>query len=236
MLNHLLTADAAAPRLTVYNESTGARMDFSAQTLENWVAKIANMLEEELELSKDDSLRIDLPVTWQAAVIALGSLAAGIDFDFVNSSAPNDSADSSQILSADAVFTSPDKFELYSVGNIATSTDGSTPDLALVTDDPFGRGVVESGGELPSGAIDFGPTVRFYGDDYFGQTTPLPQLYPQAGSASRLLSTGWHDKETFTVAVLHPLAAGGSAVVVSGLTTAERLQEIADNENTTARL
>lgn len=78
MLNHLLTADAAAPRLTVYNESTGARMDFSAQTLENWVAKIANMLEEELELSKDDSLRIDLPVTWQAAVIALGSLAAAL--------------------------------------------------------------------------------------------------------------------------------------------------------------
>ena len=46
MLNHLLNADAAAPRLTVYNESTGARMDFSAQTLENWFAKIANMLEE----------------------------------------------------------------------------------------------------------------------------------------------------------------------------------------------
>ncbi len=236
MLNHLLNADAAAPRLTVYNESTGARMDFSAQTLENWVAKIANMLEEELELDDDSALLIDLPVTWQAAVIALGALAAGIEFDFVNSSLADDDADAASQLQADAVFTSPDKFHLYSVGDVATSFDGSAPDVVLVTDDPFGRGVVEAGGELPSGAIDFGPTVRFYGDDYFGQTTPLPELFPDAGSASRLLSTGWHDKEGFTVSVLHPLAAGGSAVVVSGLTTAERLQQIADNENTTARL
>ena len=236
MLNHLLNADAAAPRLTVYNESTGARMDFSAQTLENWVAKIANMLEEELELDDDSALLIDLPVTWQAAVIALCALAAGIEYDFANSSLADDDADSASQLQADAVFTSPDKFDLYSVDDVATSFDGSAPDVVLVTDDPFGRGVVEAGGELPSGAIDFGPTVRFYGDDYFGQTTPLPELFPDAGSASRLLSTGWHDKEGFTVSVLHPLAAGGSAVVVSGLTTAERLQQIADNENTTARL
>ena len=236
MLNHLLNADAAAPRLTVYNESTGARMDFSAQTLENWVAKIANMLEEELELDDDSALLIDLPVAWQAAVIALGALAAGIEYDFANSSLADDDADAASLLQADAVFTPPDKFDLYSVGDIATSFDGSAPDVVLVTDDPFGRGVVEAGGELPSGAIDFGPTVRFYGDDYFGQTTPLPKLFPDAGSASRLLSTGWHDKEGFTVSVLHPLAAGGSAVVVSGLTTAERLQQIADNENTTARL
>ena len=43
LLAHLLHADAASPRLTVYNETTGARMDFSGQTLDNWVAKIANM-------------------------------------------------------------------------------------------------------------------------------------------------------------------------------------------------
>src|SRR5699024_10623663 len=125
MLNHLLTSDAAAPRLTVYNESTGARMDFSAQTLENWVAKMANMLEEELELDSDSALLIDLPVTWQAAVIALCSLAAGVEFDFTNSSQPHDDLDAASQLKADAVFTFPEKFEIYSAGNIATSFDGS---------------------------------------------------------------------------------------------------------------
>ncbi|MFH0412146.1 TIGR03089 family protein [Corynebacterium sp. L4756] len=238
LLNHLLTSDAATPRLTVYNESTGARMDFSAQTLENWVSKIANMLGEELELDEDSTLLIDLPVTWQAAVIALSSLAAGSSFEFINSATVDANLTDSgeEALTADAVFTSTDKFELYSAGNIAVASDGSSPDIVLVTDDPFGRGVVESGRSLPAGAVDFGPTVRFYGDDYFGHTTPLPELYPDAGNPERLLSTGWHDNDTFTQSVIHPLAAGGSAVIVAGLSTAERLEHIANNENTTARL
>ena len=46
LLQHILSTDPAAPRLTVYTETTGARMDFSAQTLDNWAAKVANLLEE----------------------------------------------------------------------------------------------------------------------------------------------------------------------------------------------
>ena len=79
LLQHLLSADASAPRLSVYNESDGTRMDFSAQTLENWTSKIANMLLEELDLEPgaESRILIDLPVSWQSAVIALGALAAG---------------------------------------------------------------------------------------------------------------------------------------------------------------
>ena len=106
----------------------------------------------------------------------------------------------------------------------------------LIREDPFGRGVVESGGDLPTGAIDFGPTVRFYGDQYFGETQPLPQLVNTPASAERLLSTGWSDNESFSRAVLEPLAAGGSAVIVAGVCPAERLEEIASNEKVTARL
>ncbi|MDN6227372.1 TIGR03089 family protein, partial [Corynebacterium flavescens] len=65
LLKHLLRSDAAAPRLTFYNESTGVRMDFSAQTLDNWVSKIANMLQEELDLDEDSTIGISLPVSWQ---------------------------------------------------------------------------------------------------------------------------------------------------------------------------
>ena len=55
-------------------------------------------------------------------------------------------------------------------------------------------------------------------------------------SAERLLSTGWSDNESFSRAVLEPLAAGGSAVIVAGVCPAERLEEIASNEKVTARL
>ena len=229
LLQHLLSADASAPRLSVYNEADGTRMDFSAQTLENWTSKIANMLLEELDLEPDSDSRIliDLPVSWQAAVIALGALAAGIPFDMTDGAAaaeptPDDIA---------VVFTSP---EAYLEANAGSA---STPlvDTVLVTQDPFGRGVVESGGELPLGTIDFGPTVRFYGDHFYGSTTPLPELFPTDLGAERVLSPGWSDTASFQRAVLEPLAAGGSAVIVAGLCSADRLEEIAANEKVTVR-
>ncbi|GAB3697758.1 TIGR03089 family protein [Corynebacterium nasicanis] len=213
LLSHLLRTDPSAPRLTVYNESTGARLDFSALTLDNWAAKVGNMLLEELDLDSTSRIVIDLPVSWQAAAIVLGALAAEVEWGF---SGPGD-----------VVFTSPDSFEEWT---------GQGRDIVLVTDDPFGRGVVESGGQLPAGAIDFGPTVRFYGDDFYGPAPALVDIVVAAGTPERLLSTGWTTEDGLVEAVLQPLSAGGSAVVVAGMVDAGRLDEIASAEKVTARL
>ena len=221
LLKHLLRSDAAAPRLTIYNESTGARIDFSAQTLDNWVSKIANMLQEELDLEENSTILIDLPASWQPAVIALGATAAGVGVEF--------STAGKESRQPDAVFCSASEF-----GEATSAYPGA--DVVLVSEDPFGRGILESGGELPTGAIDFGPTVRFYGDQFFGPTTALPQLYPSDLGPQRVLSGGWHDQESFRRAVLEPLAAGGSAVIVTGMCSAERLQEIAANEKVTLHI
>ncbi len=213
LLHTLLERDPSSPRLTVYNEATGARMDFSAQTLDNWACKIANMLEEELELAPGDTIVIDVPVSWQAAVIALGALAARVNYEFTDDTE----------VGPEVTFASPERAPEHS------------GDVVVVNDDPFGRGVTETGGELPAGALDFGPTVRFYGDQYMGDAPALDEVVsiPQE---HRLLSTGWVDNATFNDAVLAPLAGGGSAVVVAGLTEAERLDVIADNEKVTSRL
>ncbi|MGP6173780.1 TIGR03089 family protein [Corynebacterium sp. A21] len=214
LLSHLLKADPAAPRLTVYNENTGARLDFSAQTLDNWAAKVGNMLLEELDLDADSTITIDLPVSWQAAAIALGALAAGVDTHFGQQP-------------GDAVFTAPDR---------AVNHEGSS-DIVLVTEDPFGRGVVESGGELPRGMIDFGPTVRFYGDQFYPPTTALSEVFESdIEPGARALSSGWSDKASFQRLVLEPLAVGGSAVIVAGMVTAERFEQIATAEKVTVRL
>lgn len=215
LLEHLLAMDPAAPRLTVYNDSTGARLDFSAQTLDNWASKIANMLLEELDLDEDSTILIDLPVSWQAATIVLGSVAAGVRHRFGTESSDD----------IDAVFTSLDRFDAY-----------SGPDIVLVSDDPFGRGIVESGGQLPDDAIDFGPTVRFYGDQFFGPAPSLRDVVPTSAEPARVLSTGWHDDASFAESVLIPLSAGGSAVVVSGLSDTDRLDEIAVAEKVTQRV
>ncbi|MDK4252598.1 TIGR03089 family protein, partial [Corynebacterium propinquum] len=63
MLSHLLADDPASPRLTVYNEADGTRMDFSAQTTENWASKVANFLREELDLDDGSAILVDLPVS-----------------------------------------------------------------------------------------------------------------------------------------------------------------------------
>lgn len=213
LLENLLTTDPASPRLTVYNETTGARMDFSAQTLDNWASKIANMLGEELDLEPGATIAVDLPVSWQGAVTALGAVAARVEVVF------------GPATPVDAVFTSLERYDSWS---------GASCDIVLVSEDPFGRGIEESGGTVPDGALDFGPIVRFYGDQYYGDAPALSSLVAGSGS-ERLLSTGWTDWESFSRVVLAPLAAGGSAVVVAGCVSTSRLDDIAANERVTAR-
>ncbi|UQV54666.1 TIGR03089 family protein [Corynebacterium pseudodiphtheriticum] len=229
MLSHLLADDPASPRLTVYNEADGTRMDFSAQTTENWASKIANFLREELDLDESSVILCDLPVSWHTAMIALGALAAGISVRFAtdDTAADRAAADTTTDSGAEPAvfFTSAEKVSEYA----------NHGDVVVVTNDPFGRGLEEMGEPVPEGAIDFGPTVRFYGDFYPGPTRPLAEIVRPTSDAQRLLSTGWTDWDSFTRQVLSPLAAGGSAVVVAGMASTDRLAEIAENEKITAR-
>lgn len=210
MLAPLLHTDPSSPRLTVYDDSRGVRMDFSAQTLDNWASKVANMLDDEFDLAPDGSVAIDLPVSWQAAVIAIGTY----------NSSRTPLIDASDTPSPDVIFTTLEGAARWD----------DVPDCVVVSDDPFGRGVVEAGGDLPVGTVDFGPTVRFYGDAYFGDSPDLSDFSASGIGAERYLVQDWHTTDEFSESVLSPLAAGGSVVVVAGLVSAERLQEIAEAE------
>ncbi|MDY5786328.1 TIGR03089 family protein [Corynebacterium sp.] len=216
MLSPLLATNPSSPRLTVYDEAAGTRMDFSALTLDNWASKVANMFDAEFELDADALVLIDVPPSWQAAVIALGAYNSGRTPVF-GVDTPGE---------PDVVFTTVEGAAKWV----------SVPDVVVVSDDPFGRGVVESGGTLPLGAIDFGPTVRFYGDDYAGASPALstwarPDLEP-----ARYSIAAWETSEDFERRVLGPLAADGSVVLVTGLASVERLDDIAETENVTHSL
>ena len=213
MMAPLVASNPSSPRLTVYDESAGTRMEFSALTLDNWASKIANMLDEEFDLSPDAPVLIDLPVSWQAAVIALGTLNSSRTPSFA-ASADTD---------ADIVFTTVEGAEHWE----------HLTDVVVVSSDPFGRGVVESGGVLPAGTIDFGPTVRFYGDIYYGQSHSIANWRIPDLGAHRYLVDPWRTEADFAHRVLAPLAADASIVVVAGLASAERLRDIATAENVT---
>lgn len=228
ILTGLLAADAAAPRLTCYDEVTGGRTDLNATTLDNWAAKVANMLHEEFDLEPGDAAWVDLPVIWPAACLVLGAARAGVEL-----------SDEDPL----AVFAAPADLAGWEERHPEAV-------LAAVTDDAFGRGVVECGGEIPPGVVDFGPEVRLHADDYLGPGPgpgqPLldgasaAELMDRARAAApapgaRVLTGGWLDGGRLTAGalvdgLLAPWAAAGSTVVVRG-GDAGRRARIAGMEN-----
>lgn len=229
MLKELLSADPSVPRLTCYDETTGGRTDLSAITLDNWASKIANMLHDEFDLEPGDTAWIDLPPIWQAACIVVGAERAGVEL-----------ADDDPMV----VFTTVGKLSEW---------EEKFPDayLAAVTDDPFGRGVVETGGDIPPGVVDFGPEVRLHPDAYIGAgpgpgQVLLDDLSPAdlaerargvaaaAGldAGARVISAGWDGgpgADEWIRSVLAAWSVGGAAVVVRG-GDGERMARIAEIE------
>lgn len=238
LLAKILASDPTTPRLTMYDENSGARLDFSGITLDNWAAKVANMLIEELDLTEDSLISIDLPPGWQAVAVALGALAAGIPVTLFDAA------------TSDVVFIAEDSAQDAAENAVESEASGSgeySGDVVIVTNDPFGRGVEETGGTLLPGAIDFGPTVRFYGDQFAQPTRSLadivadvlPQSLHRFSSTSRVLVQGWSNWLDFVAKVLAPLAADGSVVVATGdpeNLPSERLERIADIEKVSERL
>ncbi|WP_255549527.1 TIGR03089 family protein [Corynebacterium sp. TAE3-ERU12] len=215
----MFQTNPGAPRLTCYDEVTGGRTDLSSATLDNWASKTANFLHEELDLEAGDTIWIDLPLIWPAGCIIAGALRAGVE---LSAAEPM------------AVFTT--------VANLA-EWENRCPDAVLcaVTDDAFGRGVVECGGEIPPGVIDFGPEVRMYADDYLGAGAGPDQPVCEGQTldeiingvdmphGARVLFSG---ERLDVAALLAPWAADGSVVAVRGGDDA-RCAEIAEREKVT---
>ncbi len=145
-----LASDAASPRITTYTDR--GRMELSAATAANWAAKGGNLFAGELGLTPGDVVVVDCPTDWLPAALVLGCWQAGVAVC---------SPDSPAASTAAAVIT--------------TNPDSGIADLAdevlLVSTDPFGRGVAESGGEVPFGVTDLAPELRVQGDRYAGPAT-----------------------------------------------------------------
>ncbi|MFI5492781.1 TIGR03089 family protein [Actinoplanes sp. NPDC051859] len=69
--------DPTVPLLTWYDDTTGDRTELSGATMDNWVAKTANLLVDGAGLGPGDTAAVLLPPHWQTAAILLGTWAAG---------------------------------------------------------------------------------------------------------------------------------------------------------------
>jgi uncharacterized protein (TIGR03089 family) len=134
--------DPSRPFLTFYDDATGERVELSFTTLDNWVAKTANMIVEELGARPGDRVALLLPSHWQTAVWYLACWTAGVV------AAPD--ADPAE---CEHVVTDPDHLDR------AAACRG---ERVLVPMRPFGAPALE----LPAGFYDYAAEVPAYGDQF----------------------------------------------------------------------
>jgi uncharacterized protein (TIGR03089 family) len=78
MFADAIARDPTRPLLTWYDDGTGDRTELSGATLDNWVAKTANLLVDGLGLEPGDRAAALLPPHWQTAAVLLGCWTAGL--------------------------------------------------------------------------------------------------------------------------------------------------------------
>jgi uncharacterized protein (TIGR03089 family) len=149
------------PLITWYDDALGQRIELSWKTFENWVAKTANLLVEELGLEPGDRVATMLDGHWQAPVVLAACWRAGVSV--VPAGAGVDGEAAAALLATagcaacfvheDLLTLVPDRFAA-----------GQPPALVAVTGDLLGRGTVDLGRALPFGRVVPGMPDAFDAD------------------------------------------------------------------------
>jgi uncharacterized protein (TIGR03089 family) len=235
LLAAVLARDPAGPLLTYYDDATAERVELSAGTLANWVAKTANLLVDDLGLAPGDRVAVLLPAHWQTAAALLGSWAAGLVVG-------------AEVDKADAAFVTAD--------GVARALAAGVPEVLALPLSPLGRGF---DGAPPDGSRDFPAEVRAQPDRYAGPPPPAdaPALATGEGTVAagelaevarrraaelglyegdRLLTVAaWSTTVDWLDNLLVPLAVGASVVVCANADPAA-LPARAEAEHATATL
>jgi uncharacterized protein (TIGR03089 family) len=156
LLAPALAADPRRPLITFYDDATGERLEFSGETLANWVAKTANFLRDECDVEPGTRVAVLLPAHWQTAVALLGAWWNGA----VVTADP---------AGADLALADAEHLD-------AAAAAGLVVGFSL---DAFGRPLAG----LPADAVDYASEVRLHGDT-FAPSSPVPGDAPALEDAS----------------------------------------------------
>jgi uncharacterized protein (TIGR03089 family) len=194
LLAPVLAADARRPLITFYDDATGERLEFSGETLANWVAKTANFLRDECDVEPGTRVAVLLPAHWQTAVVLLGA--------WWNGAVVTGDAAGADVALADAE-------------HLTTAGDaGLVVGLSL---DAFGRPLDGLGAD----AVDYASEVRLHGDS-FAPLDPVPGDAAALGDSSvdevvaaarrRAVELGYDDGSRVLSVADWPLALEGGLV------------------------
>lgn len=226
LLDPILSRDPAAPRITYYDDATGARIELSGATLANWAAKTANLIRDEFGLSAGARVAVLLPAHWQTAAVLLGCWWAGVEV----------------VLRQD-----PDAELALVAADRIDEADG-IPEVAALSLDPMGAPVRD----LPIGVTDFATSVRVHGDQFLPRGVgaaldgmPVADVVAAArkaalrqgiGEGDRVLSSlPWETAAELIDGLLATLTAGAGLVQVVNPDPAQRPRRV-ETERITVQL
>ena len=158
LLAAALRRDPTTPLLTWYDDASGDRTELSGTTLDNWVAKTANLLIDGAGLGPGDTVAVLLPPHWQTAAVLLGAAAAGLAVDLGGDPQP-----------VEALFTTPERAETAA---------------AWTTGDRYVTGLLPLAmplRQVPPGFVDYPTEVRTHGDHFRPVQTVAPDDRAIAG-------------------------------------------------------
>ncbi|MGV0772393.1 TIGR03089 family protein [Mycobacterium syngnathidarum] len=217
VLDPLLTADPAGPRITYYDDATGERIELSAVTMANWAAKTANLLRDEMGAGPGTRVAVLLPAHWQTAAVLFGVWWIGSEV-VLGGGSDN---------SADMALCTRDRLD-------EADDAVSGGEVAVLSLDPFGKPAPD----LPIGVTDYATAVRVHGDQIVPERVPGPALAGQSvaevlqaaqnaaaahgfTSSDRVLSTApWSTPAELVENLIAVFVAGASLVQVANPDTA----------------
>jgi uncharacterized protein (TIGR03089 family) len=222
------------PFLTWYDDSRGERVELSFRTFENWAAKTANLLVDELGAEPGDQVGVVLVDHWQTPVVLAGCWRAGVRVVVLDPAAPD--PPSGRLVAAFV------REEFLAAAGAAL--DGTA--VVALTADLLGRGghdlgpalsfarVVPSMGDLFAGGPDPAGDALVAGD---GAATLAGLLDRAAGLAAR---TGLTDADRMlsgrrllgvdgvVAGLLAPFTAGAGVVLGRDLEPARFWKRVAE--------
>lgn len=212
VLDPLLAADPAGPRITYYDDATGERIELSTVTMANWAAKTANLLRDELGAGPGSRVAVLLPAHWQTAAVLFGIWWVGAEVVLAGADA----------VEADLALCTSERLD-----EADDAVAGG--EVAVLSLDPFGKPAAD----LPIGVTDYATAVRVHGDQIVPERVPGPALAGQSVAevlqqaqnaataqgftgSDRVLSTAsWNTPDELVDNLLAVFVAGASLVQVA---------------------
>lgn len=163
MLRRRVADDPSRPLVTFYDDATGERVELSARTFDNWVAKTANLLVDGLAAEAGSRAVLALPPHWQSAVWLMACWSAGLHVEVV---------EPESVVSGEPVGGSG-PYLLAAAEEVleAVAGDGEADEIVGLSLHALGGPLRE----VPAGVVDYAVEVRAYGDRF----VPGPDVTPE---------------------------------------------------------